>query len=300
MSPFALLRVGGIVFAAVSLIVVGDTAAKLLTAEGVPPSFVAFARFALPCVLFVPLSGVSLVDLWHFADWRVLLRGLCITGGILSIIAALETEPIANVFGAFFIGPIVSYVLAVIFLGERPSQLRTLLLALGFIGVMLVVKPGFGATPGIGFALLAGTFYGAFLALTRAVTDVYRARFLLLSQFVIGALALAPLGVTVEAPPLSAELYLLIGVSALASACGNYLILLANVRAEASLIAPLIYMQLITATVLGGLVFSEWPDALALIGLAMIATSGLGALLARPKANGEDETEPGKMRVPNG
>ena len=44
---------------------------------------------------------------------------------------------------------------------ERPSALRSALLALGFLGVMLVVKPGFGATPGMGFALLADGFAAA-------------------------------------------------------------------------------------------------------------------------------------------
>ncbi len=200
------------------------------------------------------------------------------TGGISCILTALKTEPIANVFGAFFIGPVVSYALAVMILGERPSPGRSLLLGVGFLGVMLVVKPGFGATAGIGFALMAGMFYGAFLATTRAIAGRYRPRFLLLSQLLIGATLLTPFAISGPLPALNPALSVLILLSALGSAAGNYLIVMANRRADASLIAPLIYTQLIAATLAGILVFKDWPDAVALTGLTVIPASGFGSL----------------------
>lgn len=278
-----LLRLIGLVFAAVSLVVLGDTAGKLLTSGGVDPFLVAWSRFALAALALLPFSGLCRAELPDLLDRRVLIRGLFIACGISSILTALKTEPIANVFGAFFIGPVVSYVLAVLFLRERPSALRGLLLGLGFLGVMLVVKPGFGATPGIGFALLAGTFYGAYLVMTRVVAGDFRPRFLLISQLLIGTVALAPLAAMAEVPPLDLRLSFLVLLSAAGSAVGNFLLVLANRRAEASLIAPLVYSQLISATVLGVLVFGDWPDAWSLIGLAVIAASGIGSLvLQRP------------------
>ena len=84
----------------------------------------------------------------------------------------------------------------------------------------------------------------------------------------------------VELPALDTRLSLLILVSALGSAAGNYLLVIANRRGEASLIAPLVYSQLISATVFGVLVFNDWPDRYALLGLIVIAVSGLGSLLA--------------------
>jgi len=274
----ALLRLGALVFCAVSLIVLGDTAGKALTAAGVPPLFVAWTRFAVAAVLFLPFSGLCRAELAQLLHPGVILRAALVTGGISCILTALKTEPIANVFGAFFIGPVVSYGLAVVILGERPSLGRSVLLALGFLGVMLVVKPGFGATAGMGVALMAGMFYGAFLAATRAIAGRYRPRFLLLSQLVIGATLLAPFALSGPIPALPASISALILLSALGSAAGNYLIVVANRRADASLIAPLIYTQLIAATLAGILVFGEWPDAVALSGLVVILASGFGSL----------------------
>lgn len=98
-----LTSLGFIVYSAMTLIVFGDTAGKLLTAEGVSPFFVGWSRFALAAVLFLPFSGVKVEELKCFKDWRVLLRGALIAAGIASILTALKTEPIANVFGAFFL-----------------------------------------------------------------------------------------------------------------------------------------------------------------------------------------------------
>lgn len=273
-----LLRLAGLVFAAVSLVVLGDTAGKLLTSGGVDPFLVAWSRFALAAIALLPFSGLTRAELPNLLDRRILVRGLFIACGISSILTALRTEPIANVFGAFFIGPVVSYILAILFLHERPSALRGVLLGLGFAGVMLVVKPGFGATPGIGFALLAGMFYGAYLVMTRVVAGVFRPRFLLISQLLIGSVALAPLAAMAELPATDLRLSLLILLSAAGSAVGNFLLVLANRRAEASLIAPLVYSQLISATVLGVLVFGDWPDIWTLAGLLVIAGSGIGSL----------------------
>lgn len=279
MSALDLLRLAGVVFVAVTCVVLGDTAGKLLTTGGIDPFVVAWSRFALAALILLPFSGLKFGELRHFLDWRVALRAVLIAGGISCILTALRTEPIANVFGAFFVGPIVSYGLAVLLLGETPSRFRTALLALGFVGVMLVVKPGFGATAGMGFALLAGVFYGAYLAMTRMIAGTYRPRFLLISQLLIGTVVLAPLGLRAGLPAVDLSISFLILASAAGSAIGNYLLVIANRAAEASLIAPLVYSQLISATVLGVLVFGDWPDAYAFAGLVIITLSGLGSLL---------------------
>ncbi|WP_121064515.1 DMT family transporter [Chachezhania antarctica] len=273
-----LWRLAGLVFAAVTCVVIGDTAGKLLTQGGVDPFFVAWTRFLLAAIVLLPFSRVSLPELRSLRDWRLLVRAGFIAGGICCILTALGTEPIANVFGAFFVGPIVSYVLAILFLGERPSLTRSLLLGLGFAGVLLVVKPGFGVSVGMLFALAAGTFYGAYLVMTRLVAGSYRPGFLLISQLLVGSLILTPFGLASEVPQLDLRVGALIGVSVLGSAIGNFILVIANRRAEASLIAPLVYSQLLSATVMGVLVFREWPDIYALAGLVLIAISGLSSL----------------------
>lgn len=279
MTFASLLRVAVVVLGATTLVVCGDTAGKLLTAAGVEPFFVAWSRFAIAAVVLLPFSGFQRAELRALFRWPVVLRAILIASAISSILTALKTEPIANVFGAFFIGPIVSYVLAVLFLGERVTRGRTAYLLLGFAGVMLVVKPGFGATPGIAFALLAGSFYGAYLAATRWTAGTFRPRFLLISQLMIGAVILTPMGISTELPLMDTGLWLLVLASALGSAAGNYLLVRANQMADASIIAPLVYTQLISATVFGVLVFGDVPDALALAGLTLIAVSGFGSLV---------------------
>lgn len=284
MSIAQLLAVGVLVFTAVTCVVIGDTAGKLLTSSGVDPLLVAWSRFAVAALVLLPFSGLTRAELRLFADWRLFLRAGLVAGGIACILTALRTEPIADVFGAFFIGPIVSYALAVVLLGERPSLARAVLLAVGFAGVLLVVKPGFGMSPGILFAVAAGCFYGGYLAATRALAGGYRPRFLLISQLLIGAVLLAPFGTTAVLPPLTPGFAALICISALASAAGNFLLVMANKRAEAGVIAPLVYTQLFSATILGVLVFGEWPDALSGLGLGLIAASGFGSLALQRRA----------------
>ena len=279
MNTTNLFRLAALVFVAVSFVVVGDTAGKLLTGRGVDPIIVAWTRFGLAALLILPFSRLSASEFPNFYDWRVLVRAGFITVGICCILTALRTEPIANVFGAFFVGPIVSYVLAILFLGEAPSRSRSFLLAFGFLGVLLVVKPGFGASVGMFFALAAGTCYGAYLAMTRTVANKYRPRFLLISQLLIGSVILTPLGLSVEFPVLDLPIGMLLLVSAFGSALGNYLLVVANRAAEASLIAPLVYSQLVSATIAGIIIFNDWPDAFSLLGLVLIALSGFGSLL---------------------
>lgn len=278
MSFLELGRVAGIVFLAVTLVVIGDTCGKLLTQAGVAPFTVAWSRFAIAALVLLPLSRFGWQDLKELKDWCVLLRAVFITGGICSILTALKTEPIANVFGAFFVGPIISYVLAVIILRERPTKSHSLLLCLGFFGVLLVVKPGFDMSSGTLFAVLAGVFYGCYLFMTKLLAGAMRPSILLVSQLLIGTVLLTPMGLNAPMPENELTIWLLILVSALGSAAGNYLLVVANRSADASLVAPLVYTQLISATFIGVFVFRDWPDTVALTGLFLIALSGLGSL----------------------
>lgn len=278
----SLARLALTVFAAMSLIVAGDTAGKLLTQGGIAPAFVAWSRFALAALVLVPLIGPRARGEWRIlADRRVLLRGALIAAGIACILTALRTAPIADVFGAFFVGPLVAAAVSVPLLGERMGLARAALLLAGFAGVLMVVRPGFGAAPGIGWALAAGTFYGLYLVATRALAGVWRPGLLLASQLMVGTVLLAPSGLGALPDAVDARLAALVGVSALASAAGNYLLVGASRVADAGRIAPLVYTQLIAATLAGALVFDTLPDALALAGLGVILVSGLAGLRLR-------------------
>lgn len=273
-----LLPALGLVVSAMSLIVIGDAAGKLLTANGFSPFFVAWSRFTVGLVVLLPTFRVHRAELSQLLDWRIILRACLIVGGISLILTALRTEPIANVFGGFFVGPILAFVLSAVLLGERVTPARAVLLLIGFAGVLLVVKPGFGMTVGLGFAVAAGCFHGSFLVATRWLAGQYRSGFLMFSQLFIGAIVLLPLALTGWPAGIGWGDAGLILVSALGSAAGNYLLVVANKTTPASVVAPLVYSQLLAATVVGWIVFSDLPDALGLIGLGVITCSGLASL----------------------
>lgn len=287
MPPF--FRALPIVALATLCIVIGDTAGKALTGAGIAPFFVAWTRFALAAAVILPLIGLTREERRVLLRPAIVLRGLLIAGGIASILTALRTEPIANVFGAFFIGPILSWVGGAIFLRERVSAARFVLLLMGFVGVLVVVRPGGQMGPGMGFALLAGTFYGAFLVVTRALAPHHRPRFLLASQLLVGAVALAPLGIASTPGAVDGQVMGLVIVSALASAAGNYLLVMVSRSTPASVVAPLIYVQIVWAVALGALVFGDWPDYGRLAGMGLILVSGLAGLwLAQRGTAGHD------------
>lgn len=281
------LRALPLMLVAMALIPAGDTAGKLLSAgvgtDGVPvaPVFIAWSRFAIGALMIAPFVA-HIVEPRLFADWRVWLRGFLVAGGITSILTALSTEPIANVFGAFFVGPIVSWLLSVWLLREPFSALRFGLICLGFIGVILVVKPGFGMTPGMGFAVLAGLFYGCYLVMSRWMANIARPRALLFSQLLIGALILSVPGI-LATPSITAPVIGLTLISAACSTLGNLLLIIAYRRAEASRMAPFVYSQLIWATLLGALVFDALPDGLALAGIVLVLASGFASLAVRER-----------------
>ncbi len=272
-----MLRAAILMFIAMSLIPMGDTAGKLLvTQHGFNPFFLAWSRFGLGALMVLSFLPRGQLDLRLFLDWRIWLRGLLITAGISSILTALQTEALPTVFGAFFVGPILSFFLSAWLLKEPITKAQTALLLLGFGGVMLVVKPGFGMTSGIGFAVLAGLFYGSYLTASRWLATAAPPRALLLSHLVIGTIVLTVPGLA-HIPDFSPQITALTLFSAFASMAGNLLLIIAYRMAPASKLAPFVYFQLIAATLLGWAVFNDFPDTLTLMGLAVLIITGIGS-----------------------
>lgn len=263
------------------LIPTGDTAGKMLsTSYGVAPFFAAWTRFSLGAILLFPFLKRHEIDFKLLLNWRIILRGSLIAATICCILTAVRTEDLATCFGAFFIGPILSYFLSAWLLKERITLSQTILLLIGFSGVMLVVKPGFGITPGIGFALLSGIFYGGFLVANRWLAGIAPPRALMFSQLVVGTVVIAPLGL-IQIPDFTLPVSGLLIFSTISSISANLLLIFAYRQTEASRLAPLVYFQLITATVLGYLVFDNFPDTLTLVGLGLLITSGLASFALR-------------------
>ena len=270
-----------IMLVGMALIPLGDTFGKSLTSDGVAPFFVAFTRFAIAAIVLIPFLPKGA---WTaFKDWRLWFRASLIAGGICSILTALSTEPIANVFGAFFIGPIVAYTLSALLLKEPASLPRTALLLIGFAGVLMVVQPGPDMRPGLLFAVLAGCFYGSFLTASKWLVDAAPPLTLLFSQLAISALLTAPFGLA-AIPPLDMWTSTMVVGSSLASMGGNLLLIVAFGLAHSTRLAPFVYFQIIAAVALGWAVFGTLPDTLAFAGIAILVGSGFASLALRDTA----------------
>lgn len=279
-----MLRAILIMFIAMSLIPIGDGAGKMLvTREGFNPYFLAWSRFTLGALMVLPLLPKGRVDPRIFFDWRIWLRGLLIVCSISSILTALQTAPLPDVFGAFFVGPILSFFLSAWFLKERITKTNTILLLVGFCGVLLVVKPGDDMSIGLGFAVLSGLFYGCFLTANRWLSNTAPPRALLFSHLAIGAVVLLPFGVS-NIPIFTPTNVMLMTASAAASMAANLLLVIAYRMAPASRLAPFVYFQLISATAMGWMVFGDWPDVLSVVGLLLLIGSGISSAFIKHKS----------------
>jgi drug/metabolite transporter (DMT)-like permease len=268
-------------FFAMSLIPLGDSFGKLLvTQNDASPIFVAWSRFFIGALVLLPFLSARHLDFALYRDWRIWLRAGFLTCGVSSIQVALATEPLPNVIGAFFIGPIISYFLSALFLREVITWARTGLLCIGFFGILLVVKPGFGMTSGIGFAMLAGVFYGCFLTASRWLSHIAVPRAILFSQLIIPAILLTPFGAA-QIPQITWEVSALTLGSAVASMVGNLLLVIAYKRAPASQLAPFVYFQIFAATLYGYTMFGQVSDFVSGLGLLILMVSGFASLALR-------------------
>ena len=276
------------------LIPVGDSIAKhVLNVTPYSPQFVAWVRFLVGGLVVLPFALRGITFNWldtHFLK-KQLLRAVLIVLTVVTIIKAVGLSPIADVFGAFFVGPILSVVLSSLVLRERATWLEWASVVIGFVGVLLVVQPAvitqfmtlseeniFGQTQtsklGVYWALLSGIFYGSFLTATRWAAASGPPMVQVAVQFLLAALILTPFGLyeLFETGVHKAELLLANGVT---SVLANLLSILALARARPATLAPVVYMQVVAATFIGVFVFQETLSLLATLGISIIIFSGV-------------------------
>ena len=110
-------RAIAIMFAAMSLIPLGNAAGKTMAdANSVSPVFVSWTRFTVGALCFLPLIYIDKQTFSLLPDRQILVRALIPVIGIKSILQALSSVPITTVYCIFFVGPLISYILAMIFL----------------------------------------------------------------------------------------------------------------------------------------------------------------------------------------
>jgi drug/metabolite transporter (DMT)-like permease len=208
--------------------------------------------------------------------WLVQARALSgIGAGVLGVYA-FTTIPFAEAYALIFLSPLLVTLLSTIILKESVAAWRWAAVLAGFAGVFLVVRPGFrelslGHLAAVGIALAIA----ASVLLLRAISGQERRTTVLgvmvCYGLVFNGIAALATGADLPAP---SQLALLV-LSGAFAAGGQILLLLATKQAPASRIAPMHYSQIAWATALGALAFGEYPDSLALVGLAVLSGTGL-------------------------
>jgi drug/metabolite transporter (DMT)-like permease len=263
--------------ASVGLFSLMDAALKLLSTH-YPPFQVAALRGAasLPFVLVWALATVGPRRLLRVRWPLHLLRGVLGVLMMASFVYALRSLPLATAYTVFFIAPLLITALSVPVLGERVGPRRWAAIAVGFLGVLVVLRPtGEGLFTVAGVAVLLAAFGYAVSAITVRVlarTDSTQAMVVwLMTSIALGAGALAlPQWVPLQ----GTHLWLIAGIG-VAGALGQYAVTEAFRHGEASSIAPLEYTALLWGVALDFSLWQVLPDRLTWVGAAIIVASGL-------------------------
>lgn len=282
------LMLGALLFFAVL-----DATAKYLTQELAVP-FIVWVRYLVQCLLMIAVLGPRLGRrlLATRAPGLQILRGLLLTGCTTFGIAALQRMPLAETTATVFITPLLVALLAGPLLGERLSLGRWLAILGGFVGVLLIARPGGSVTAGgLFFALGGAGCYALYQILTRRLSATESTLTLLFYTALVGTLCLSlwlPLLPWPDTLPRdNPRQWALLVALGVYGGGGHYLLTKAFAHAPASLLSPFLYVQLIWATLLGALVFDHWPDHLSGLGMVVIAVSGLALGLQQRRASQE-------------
>jgi drug/metabolite transporter (DMT)-like permease len=217
-----------------------------------------------------------------------LARGLTVFAFAIFLFAALKYLPQAEATAISFVAPLVILVLAGPLLGEHVGRARWAAALAGFAGMLVIVRPGAGlATIGVVFALATLACNAAFQMMSRklAMTE-HPITTVFLSSLIgtVGATALLPFGLPERWPdPWQAVLFLSFGVTGSVS---HLLLMRAYRLAPASFIAPFIYLHIVQATVSGLVFFGQFPDAVTLVGIAIIVASGAAIAVHEQRRKG--------------
>ena len=265
----ALLTCATILFA------LADMMAKILNAS-LPPGEIAWLRYVASAGVLVPLVAVEgRSALAVTRPGLQVLRGLGILGSAVGFIAAVRYVPLAEATATAFASPIFITMLSSLFLGERPGIRRWSATVLGLAGVIIVVRPfGHGFHWQICYAVLSASSWAVAMVATRPLARADGAIRTMLCTGIVG-LAVLSLGLvfdSVRPDPRALALGLLAGAF---NTAAQWLAFGAYRAADASLVAPFGYLQIIWAAALGYAVFGAEPDRWTYAGAAVIVASGL-------------------------
>jgi drug/metabolite transporter (DMT)-like permease len=255
-----------------------DTSAKWLVTAGLPALQVVFARYfvhlVMALVVFLPLEGPGAIR--SNAPFRQLLRSAFLFGSTALNFTALKYLPITVTTTIMFAGPIVVTLLAIPMLGERVGRHRIVAVCVGFLGVLVVMQP-WGAEFHWAMLLNVGalTLASLYMLMTRLLAGIESNATSQLWSAGLASICLAPFALGDWQWPTGAAdwaFFLLVGVFGL---CGHILATWGHRLADASILAPVIYIQIVLAAIAGIVFFDTWPTVWTLGGGIVIIAAGI-------------------------
>ncbi len=253
-----------------------DTTAKYLS-KSLPSLEIAWVRFVVFALIMLPamLPGSPIYALRTVRPGFQLMRGVALLSSSIFFISGLRYLPIAEASATSFVSPLFVTALSIIFLSESVGLRRWLATIVGLAGVLIIIRPGTGAFHVAAlFPIVSAFAWAVTLVMTRVMSGREHAVTIMTYSALAGVAVVSALVPFVWVTPTWHDILfgLLVGV---ASTTGQWIVVLAFRYADASVLAPFSYIQLLWVSIFGFVIFGEVPDIWTITGAAFIVSSGL-------------------------
>ncbi len=250
---------------------------KLLR-EDFDPAMIIWARyvshFLLMLALFLPKHGLAL-----FSSSQPMLqtgRSMLLLGATICYFTALGYVPLATAAIIGFTSPFIVTALSIPLLGEKVGWRRWAAVLAGFVGAVIVIRPGTATLhPLASLVFITAICYGLYQVFTRKITASDKAATTITWTAIVGALASSLVIPFYWQTPQTVEQIALLSIAGMVGGLGHYFVVKAYQHAQASLLSPVAYGQIIGATFLGFMLFGELPDLWTWVGTSIIIGCGL-------------------------
>jgi drug/metabolite transporter (DMT)-like permease len=254
-----------------------DTTAKWLN-RSIDPMMSVWARYVSSVVLVsIVINPWTTPRLLHTRrPWLQAVRSLLLLLSTILNFVALQYLQLTEAISIMFATPLLVALAAGPVLGEWVGPRRMAAIAVGFLGVLIVTRPGIGGMHPAAFLCVLGAACYAFYGISTRMLAAYdSSATTMFYSGLAGALLVTPVLPFVWSTPQTPLVWAMMGLVGVFGAVGHWLLIIAHARAPAPVLAPFIYTQLIWTTALGYLVFGDLPDRWTLIGAAVVVASGL-------------------------
>jgi len=254
-----------------------DTSAKYLAVVGIPLTEIVFVRYfvhvALIIALFLPVQRNMFVS--H--AWKLeLMRGLCLLGVTVLNFLAMRYLPLTVTGALMFTMPLMITALSGPLLGEQIGWRRWAAVAVGFIGILIIVRPGTEAFHPASLLCLAGALCGAFYSiLTRKLAGVDSVATQQVYSGLIALVCITPFAFEGWVWPSTGPAWFAFIAAGCAGMVAHQLNTVAHRFAPPSALAPFTYSELLLLALASWLIFKEPPDFWFYIGAPIIIGSGV-------------------------